>query len=41
LGFRNSIWIFTYNLFFTFSLFWITPYSIISVKRQGWLTRSL
>jgi hyaluronan synthase len=40
-GFRKSLWIFTYNLFYTFSLFWITPYAIFTASRRGWLTRDL
>jgi hyaluronan synthase len=36
---RNSIWIFTYNIFYSFTLFWITPYSILTSRRRGWLTR--
>jgi hyaluronan synthase len=36
---RNSIWIFTYNIFYSFSLFWITPYAILTASRRGWLTR--
>jgi len=37
---RNSLWIFTYNIFYSFTLFWITPYSILTSRRRGWLTRS-
>jgi len=36
---RNSIWIFTYNIFYSFTLFWITPYAILTASRRGWLTR--
>ncbi|RFC54496.1 glycosyltransferase [Brumimicrobium aurantiacum] len=36
---RNSLWIFTYNLFYFFTLFWITPYAIVTANRRGWLTR--
>lgn len=36
---RNSIWIFTYNIFYSFTLFWITPYAILTANRRGWLTR--
>ncbi|WP_417265636.1 glycosyltransferase [Brumimicrobium sp.] len=35
----NSLWIFTYNLFYFFTLFWITPYAILTANRRGWLTR--
>jgi hyaluronan synthase len=36
---RNSIWIFTYNIFYSFTLFWITPYAILTASKRGWLTR--
>jgi len=36
---RNSFWIFTYNIFYSFTLFWITPYAILTASRRGWLTR--
>jgi len=36
---RKSIWIFSYNIFYSFSLFWITPYAIVTASRRGWLTR--
>lgn len=29
----------TYGIFYTFSLFWITPYAIATASRRGWLTR--
>lgn len=35
----NSLWIFTYNIFYFFTLFWITPYAIATASRRGWLTR--
>jgi hyaluronan synthase len=40
-NFRKAIWIFSYNLFYSFSLFWITPYAIFTASRRGWLTREL
>ncbi|HMO62608.1 MAG TPA: glycosyltransferase family 2 protein [Ferruginibacter sp.] len=40
-GKRNSVWIFTYNLFYTFALFWITPFAIITAGKRGWLTRDI
>lgn len=40
-SFRKSGWIFTYNLFYSFSLFWITPFAILTARRRGWLTREL
>lgn len=39
--FKKAIWIFSYNLFYSFSLFWITPYAIFTASRRGWLTREL
>ncbi|HLV41783.1 MAG TPA: glycosyltransferase [Brumimicrobium sp.] len=36
---RHSLWIFTYNIFYLFTLFWITPYAILTASRRGWLTR--
>lgn len=38
---RNSIWIFSYNIFYAFSLFWITPFAILTASRRGWLTREI
>lgn len=38
---RNSIWIVTYNIFYSFTLFWITPYAILTASRRGWLTRKV
>lgn len=35
----HSLWIFTYNIFYLFTLFWITPYAIVTASRRGWLTR--
>jgi hyaluronan synthase len=40
-GFRKSLWIFSYNIFYAFSLFWITPYAILTARRRGWLTRQV
>ena len=37
----ESLWIYCYSLFYTFSLFWITPYAIATASRRGWLTRDL
>ncbi|MGE5944394.1 MAG: glycosyltransferase [Flavobacteriales bacterium] len=31
----------TYGIFYAFSLFWITPYAIVTASRRGWLTRGL
>jgi len=35
----GSLWAYPYSLFYAFSLFWITPYSIATAGRSGWLTR--
>ena len=37
---RKAFWIFTYNIFHSFTLFWITPYAILTVRKRGWLTRN-
>ncbi|UII28333.1 glycosyltransferase family 2 protein [Fulvivirga maritima] len=37
----ESMWAYPYSIFYTFSLFWITPYAIATASRRGWLTRSL
>jgi hyaluronan synthase len=36
---RRSLWIFSYNIFYSFTLFWITPFAILTARRRGWLTR--
>ncbi len=38
---KNSLWAYTYSIFYTFALFWITPYAIATASRSGWLTREL
>ncbi len=38
---RKSLWIFTYNIFYSFTLFWITPFAILTASRRGWLTREI
>ncbi len=38
---RESFWAYTYSIFYTFGLFWITPYAIATASRRGWLTRGL
>jgi hyaluronan synthase len=40
-SFSESIWAYSYSVFYTFSLFWITPYAIITAHKKGWLTRGL
>lgn len=37
----DSFWAYPYSIFYTFSLFWITPYAIATAGRGGWLTRDL
>lgn len=37
----ESFWAYSYSVFYTFSLFWITPYAIITANKSGWLTRGL
>lgn len=37
----ESFWAYPYSLFYTFTLFWITPYAIVTAGRSGWLTREL
>lgn len=37
----ESVWAYTYSIFYTFGLFWITPYAIATASRRGWLTRGL
>jgi hyaluronan synthase len=35
----ESVWAYTYSIFYAFSLFWIIPYAIATANRRGWLTR--
>ena len=35
----ESFWAYSYSIFYTFGLFWITPYAIATASRRGWLTR--
>jgi len=37
----ESFWAYPYSIFFTFTLFWITPYAIATAGKRGWLTRGL
>lgn len=37
----GSLWAYPYSLFYAISLFWITPYSIATAGKSGWLTREL
>lgn len=38
-NFVEALWIYPYSIFYLFALFWITPFSIVTVKNGGWLTR--
>jgi len=40
-SFADSLWAYSYSIFYTFSLFWITPYAIVTASKRGWLTRGL
>lgn len=35
----DSFWVYSYSILYTFSLFWITPYVIVTANKRGWLTR--
>lgn len=37
----ESFWAYPYSIFYTFTLFWITPYAIATANKRGWLTRGL
>jgi hyaluronan synthase len=39
--FWGSVWAYVYGIFYTFTLFWITPYAIATAGKAGWLTRDL
>lgn len=38
---KESFWAYTYSILYTFGLFWVTPYAIITANKRGWLTRGL
>ncbi|MFS4466409.1 glycosyltransferase [Maribacter sp. 2210JD10-5] len=38
---RESFWAYSYSILYTFGLFWITPYAIVTANKRGWLTRGL
>ena len=40
-GISESVWAYTYSILYTFGLFWIMPYAIVTVGKRGWLTREL
>ena len=37
----EAFWAYSYSIFYTFGLFWITPYAMATANRRGWLTREL
>ena len=37
----QSFWAYSYSILYTFGLFWITPYAIVTANKRGWLTRDL
>lgn len=37
----ESFLAYTYSIFYLFTLFWITPYAILTASKRGWLTRDL
>ncbi|MGB3143549.1 MAG: glycosyltransferase family 2 protein [Maribacter sp.] len=37
----ESLWAYSYSILYTFGLFWITPYAIVTANKSGWLTRDL
>ena len=36
---NESLWSYVYGLFNFFALFWIAPYSLLTIHKSGWLTR--
>ena len=37
----EALWAYSYSILYTFGLFWIAPYSIVTAGKRGWLTRGL
>lgn len=37
----EALWAYAYGVFWLFCLSWITPYSIVTAHRSGWLTRQV
>ena len=37
----EAFWAYSYSIFYTFGLFWVTPYAMATANRRGWLTRGL
>jgi len=40
-GIENAIWAYSYALFYMVFLFWLPPYSLLSIKNSDWLTRKI
>lgn len=38
---KEALWAYSYSILYTFGLFWITPYSIATAGKSGWLTREI
>ena len=38
---KEALWAYSYSILYTFGLFWITPYSIATAGKCGWLTREI
>jgi hyaluronan synthase len=38
---KQALWAYSYSILYTFGLFWITPYSIATAGKSGWLTREI
>src|SRR5690606_31801788 len=38
-NFIEALWIYSYSIFYLFTLFWVTPFSIATVSNGSWLTR--
>lgn len=37
----EALWAYSYSILYTFGLFWIAPYAIVTAGKSGWLTRGL
>ncbi|MCI9844728.1 glycosyltransferase [Flavobacterium pectinovorum] len=37
----EAFWAYSYSIFYTFTLFWIAPYALVTANKRGWLTRGL
>jgi hyaluronan synthase len=36
---KNALWGFLYSLFYLFTLFWITPYALFTLRNNYWMTK--